>query len=289
MKLKDLLLHIQNLSDSTPDVPTRRFIQAAYRKVMRTLSSEFDPQEDVQKAALQDLPLTANMKAKLEGLLKLRPLKISPLLGELAEIPGIGSQKSRELIENGLKNVKQLKQKKFLDMLNKSARLFVEKDPERKIPHEVIQQIESKIASPDWETYIVGSYRRQRPYSRDIDLMLVSDKEQDLHSYISFLKTRLPELLQYAIGPDKASFLVKFASKYYKFDVFRTPKKKKWAMLLYSTGSKEFNIKMRAHAKKLGYKLNQEGLYNKKEIAVKSEKDFFRILGLPYLEPPQRN
>ena len=65
-------------------------------------------------------------------------------------------------------------------------------------------------------------------------------------------------------------------------------------MLLYSTGSKEFNLKMRAHAKGLGYLLNQKGLYyanEKKELVrdgVKTEKEIFEILSLPYTPPNKR-
>ena len=76
----------------------------------------------------------------------------------------------------------------------------------------------------------------------------------------------------------------------YKVDIFRTEKKYKNAMLLYATGSKVFNIKMRTIAKKKGYTLNQKGLYkNGKLIPIKSEKGFFKKLDMDYLEPEERN
>ena len=60
-------------------------------------------------------------------------------------------------------------------------------------------------------------------------------------------------------------------------------------MLLYSTGSKQFNINLRTKAKKLGYKLNQEGLFkNNKKINVRGEKGIFKKLKVPYLPPEKR-
>jgi DNA polymerase/3'-5' exonuclease PolX len=65
-------------------------------------------------------------------------------------------------------------------------------------------------------------------------------------------------------------------------------------MLLYATGSKQFNIRMRGIAKRMGYVLNQYGLYklpinpNSTPLPVNSEKDFFKILEIPYIPPPNR-
>ena len=97
-------------------------------------------------------------------------------------------------------------------------------------------------------------------------------------------------------GEDKIAFLLRVDKIlklknpiYYKIDVFRTSKKNKPAMLLYSTGSKQFNINMRNIAKKMGYKLNQEGLFkNNKQIILKTEKDFFKKLKMQYLFPEKR-
>jgi len=61
------------------------------------------------------------------------------------------------------------------------------------------------------------------------------------------------------------------------------------AMILTYTGNHLLNIKMRAIAKRQGLKLNQYGLYlNGEVIAGKDEKQVFDALGLPWLEPNQR-
>lgn len=66
-------------------------------------------------------------------------------------------------------------------------------------------------------------------------------------------------------------------------------------MLLYFTGSSRFNIKLRAHAKRNGMRLDQTGLYDAKsgkphpELGgVRNEKDVFRLLGLKYVPPGLR-
>jgi DNA polymerase/3'-5' exonuclease PolX len=118
---------------------------------------------------------------------------------------------------------------------------------------------------------------------------------------INYLQTQFNNVRVYAHGKDKVSLVIlvtKDAKRhiYYKVDVFRSSPKTQYSMLLYSTGSKQFNIRMRGVARKKGYLLNQNGLFkldkngksNKTPIPVKSEKDFFRILGMKYVLPENR-
>ena len=97
-----------------------------------------------------------------------------------------------------------------------------------------------------------------------------------------------------SMGSNKMSGLILYNKNYLKFDAFRCLPINKYATLLTTTGSKTFNIKIRALAKKNGVILNQYGIYrlgkdNKKLlIPVRSEKDFFTILKIPYIPPNQR-
>jgi DNA polymerase/3'-5' exonuclease PolX len=60
--------------------------------------------------------------------------------------------------------------------------------------------------------------------------------------------------------------------------------------ILYFTGSKNLNLAMRNKAKKLGYKLNEYGLFKgSKNIYVESEEEIFNLLEMKYLEPQERN
>jgi DNA polymerase/3'-5' exonuclease PolX len=83
--------------------------------------------------------------------------------------------------------------------------------------------------------------------------------------------------------------------KYDKFPVRRIdirfiPFLSWYPALLYFTGSKELNLMMRNKAKKLGYKLNEYGLFKgSKNIYVESEEEIFDLLEMKYLEPQERN
>ena len=74
-----------------------------------------------------------------------------------------------------------------------------------------------------------------------------------------------------------------------RIDIRFVPFQSYYSALLYFTGSFQLNREMRQVAKKLGYKLNEYGLYkNKKLIKVNSEKDIFDKLKLKYQEPKYR-
>jgi DNA polymerase (family 10) len=61
------------------------------------------------------------------------------------------------------------------------------------------------------------------------------------------------------------------------------------AALLYFTGSKNFNIKLRQIAIRKGLKLNEYGIFRKENlVSGKTEEEMFKALGLPYVEPELR-
>lgn len=66
------------------------------------------------------------------------------------------------------------------------------------------------------------------------------------------------------------------------------------AALLYFTGSKEHNIRVRALGNKKGYTINEYGMHEgtaeKKGtlVAARTEKDIYKAVGLPYIEPELR-
>jgi DNA polymerase (family 10) len=61
------------------------------------------------------------------------------------------------------------------------------------------------------------------------------------------------------------------------------------AALLYFTGSKNFNIKLRQLAIKKGLKINEYGVFRKEKfVAGESEEEIFKLLGMAYIEPELR-
>jgi len=59
--------------------------------------------------------------------------------------------------------------------------------------------------------------------------------------------------------------------------------------LVYFTGSKEHNVRLRGIAKKKGWKLNEYGIFDGDNLVTcKSEEEIYRALGLPYIPPELR-
>jgi DNA polymerase/3'-5' exonuclease PolX len=67
---------------------------------------------------------------------------------------------------------------------------------------------------------------------------------------------------------------------YFHVDIVFLPKEEWGSGLLWFTGSKVFNINMRARAKKMGYTLNQKGLFdqNGDQIKAFTEKEIMYAL-----------
>ena len=63
-----------------------------------------------------------------------------------------------------------------------------------------------------------------------------------------------------------------------------------YSAILYFTGSKDFNKKMRQLAVNMGYTLNEYGLYDEtnKQILIHSEKNIFDALSMEYITPDKR-
>jgi DNA polymerase (family 10) len=288
--------------------PNDKYILLSYRKFIKILKDAFDnTNKTVTVSDIESLPITDHMKTRLKSFKETPPEeKKQPnlLKIQLSELLGIGNVKADELIAAGLKSISDLKKnKKFLSLLNENTLKFLKYSPDRKIPHENIAKVERLILNLSGKNgVIVGSYRREMPTSRDIDVMIISDDEKILDKFLNKAKTTFGEInvIPYANGPDKLSILIRFNNipqlkkeklGVYKLDIFRAPLSKAHAMLLYATGSKDHNILMRKIAKQKNLLLNQDGLYNRetgKLIPTKSERDIFEKLSMEYKEPNQR-
>lgn len=275
------------------------FIIRAYSIVAKKLVDNFHPTETVTQSRIAELHITENMKNKLFELLKKKivnspEMKKKFLFDELKRIAGIGPQKAKILIDQGLKTVNDLKKPKWWDQLNTDTKTAFATQPIKKIPHEEINKIEPILTKyTNAKIILVGSYRRKMPTSRDIDVMLVSAKTSALSFYLKYLNEKIPYIYLYSKGNDKMSLVIEFDEKRkYKVDVFRTHPEYYYAHLLYSTGSKANNVRMRVKAKKMGLLLNQKGLWkNGERILGKSadERAYYKALNMPYLKPEERN
>lgn len=134
-----------------------------------------------------------------------------------------------------------------------------------------------------------GSLRRGKSEIGDVDLV-VNDPSVNKSTY-----QKLNDLLHQAghkvevrvMGDSHASILVD--------DFLLELKKSKpeylGAMMLFVTGSGDWNMGMRAYAKGRGFALNQYGLSDRdtgKLVASRTEEEIFNALGVPYVRPENR-
>ena len=166
-----------------------------------------------------------------------------------------------------------------------------------------------KEIDPVLKYTIVGSYRRKKANSGDIDILfthpdLKTQKDLDTAS-VNYLSVLIDHLIEHGLLIDHLSLNV---TSYYKgvvlikdiprrIDIMITSLYAYPAAVLHGTGSGSFNQRLRLHAMKKGYTLSQKGLFElnkdgkKKDnpVPIKSEKDIFNILGVEYLEPEDRD
>jgi DNA polymerase (family 10) len=129
-----------------------------------------------------------------------------------------------------------------------------------------------------------GSLRRMKDVVHDVDILAASEDPEATKTV--FLKMPLiADVL--AQGPTKCSVRLEDGLQ---IDL-RVIEPKSWgAALHYFTGSKAHNIRMRERAIKLGFKLNEYGLFDSNDVWVSGteEADVFETLGLPYIPPVLR-
>lgn len=165
-----------------------------------------------------------------------------------------------------------------------------------KIPRIVVFNTASAIiksagSSPS-DAVICGSYRRGRSYSGDIDIVFCGHDDQ-FTNIVKNIKNDSRFLAKISGGKEKFSFYYKALwddpKSTIRVDIERASLEELAAAIMYFTGSKEFNIKMRGIAKAAGMKLNQHGLFKEnKKLNTMTEEDIFKKLKLQYVRPEHR-
>ena len=136
-----------------------------------------------------------------------------------------------------------------------------------------------------------GSLRRGKETIGDIDL-LVAAKEKDATDIMDVF-VNLPmveEVLGH--GETKSSVRCDDEHRNIQVDLRVVDPKHYGAALMYFTGSKEHNVKVRERAQSMGYTLNEYALADKddktKQIETKTEEAIYKKLGLAYIAPELR-
>jgi DNA polymerase (family 10) len=130
---------------------------------------------------------------------------------------------------------------------------------------------------------IAGSLRRRKEVVKDIDLLVSADRSGPVMEAF----TSLPEVEEViAKGGTKSSIRLQSGIN---ADLRVVSDAEFPYALHHFTGSKEHNVAMRGRAQRLGFKMNEYGLFKgEKLIPCKNEEEIFSKLGLAFIPPELR-
>lgn len=314
-----LAMIFQQMADVNQVVGGNRFKTIAFQKGARLLK---DFVKDVGDVPPEDL-------IQIEGIGKGIAQKIEEFLreGEVAEhqemidnvpagvlqmldIPGLGPKGVAQLWnDGGVESIDELKTKiadgsleslkgfgkKKLEKLEQSI-AFAEKAGERThlgyaLPLALAMIDELGEVKGVEKIEYAGSLRRGKETIGDIDL-LVAAKPQAAPGIMEVF-VGLPmveEVLGH--GETKSSVRCDDAHRNIQVDLRVVDPKHYGAALMYFTGSKEHNVKIRERAQSMGYTLNEYALADKddktEQIETKTEEAIYKKLGLAWVPPELR-
>jgi DNA polymerase (family 10) len=234
---------------------------------------------------------------------------------EVMRIPGLGPKTTRVLWQQGgVTNVESLKARLESGALLKLPRMgektlanikasleFAATAGERQRLGEALPLAESIVARlRDVESAGVkqmqyaGSLRRGRETIGDIDIVASADHPAKLSAALTTMAGVTDVLVS---GPTKAS--IRLAST--QVDLRIVDDSQFGAALLYFTGSKDHNVRLRERAIRRHFRLNEYGLFpddgddsrppqqrGVKPVAARTEQEIYRKLGLPWIPPELR-
>lgn len=136
---------------------------------------------------------------------------------------------------------------------------------------------------------IVGGLRRKEKTVHDIDILLIIEKNKWEKPEFRLKKGGEQKITEHREKGKRKNVIIVGCCR---VDIFLATRAEKPFALFHYTGSKDYNIRTRAQAKKRGWLLNQYGLYDKKNgkkiRGIKTERDITRELGISYRAPTER-
>ena len=281
------------------------FRARAYQKAQETIMAYPDdilsPNDLKGKPGIGDTIMEKLNEYIQTGTLKVLEREKNNPVNILAEVYGIGPKKAKDLVDQGITSIDQLRENQdLLNDVQKVGLRFYE-DILKRIPRSEIEDYKTifdKAFPADGKMEIVGSYRRGAETSGDIDVIITSNSPKVFTAFIDNLIKEKIILYVLSRGPTKCLVVAKIPSSDSARRVdflYTTPEEFPFA-ILYFTGSKIFNTVMRHIALEKGYTMNEHGIYKmdakkkgeKVERLFKTEKDIFNFLGLEYKTPIER-
>jgi DNA polymerase (family 10) len=315
MKNKEIAGLFDRIADALEIKGESGFRVVAYRKAARILD---DMTEDVETVAAEDrlekIPgIGKGLADHVKEYLRTGTLKkcreamagIPERLLELLEIQGLGGKTIHLMHEKlGVRNLADLKRvikngslaglygmgEKKVENIQKGIEAR-ERAGERISIYEASLVAESVIAYLKKSPLIgrvsaAGSLRRMKETVGDIDILATGKKGAEIIRYF----TRFPNTIRVlAEGGTKGSIVVKTEAVERQVDIRIVDETEYGAALLYFTGSKAHNIKLRGLAKDRGLKISEYGIFRgSKRLAGRTEEEVYKVLRMPWVPPEMR-
>jgi DNA polymerase (family X) len=294
-----------------------KFKPRAYEKAALYIGSLNDDLGTIYKKggikALMELPgIGRNIAEKLVELIQTGELgyyeelkkEIPVDITTLSSIEGMGPKKVKVLYEKlGITNIEELekaiRKKQVRDLqgfgekseqkILNGIEFFKKSHGGRFILGLVLNTFEDiihrlKIFHTVKNIQLAGSARRMKESIGDVDLLASSDKPDEVMDFF----TSMPEVAYiHTKGTTKSTVRLKSGIN---CDLRIVPEESFGAALQYFTGSKQHNVVLRTIALHKRYKLNEYGLYDKRnhQIAGRTEKSIYSKLGLSFITPELR-
>ena len=321
-KDKSMNKELIDIMEELADIMTRQgepFKARAYKKAAETIMSFPNDITDVKqllgKPAIGKTIMEKLEEYKKTGTLRVLERERKNPLNLFTKIYGVGPKKAKQLIDEGITTIDELKnnESKLNDTQKIGLRYY---EPlQKRIPRDEIEEFNKvfdtifKETTPEGSKYeIVGSYRREASNSGDIDI-IITNNENNIKAFDAFLNKLIADKViievltrgktkSLTIGQLSQSSSSSASSESVPRRIdFLYAKPSEYAFAtLYFTGSKAFNTVMRQRALDLGYTLNEHGLSKmdsgkkgeKVDIDFPTEQSIFEFLGMKYKEPRQR-
>jgi DNA polymerase (family 10) len=147
---------------------------------------------------------------------------------------------------------------------------------------EILQRLKNLDTIKDIQ--LAGSVRRMKESIGDADFLASSSAPDKVMAFF----TSMPEVTYvHTMGSTKSMVRLKSGID---CDLRIVPEQSYGAALQYFTGNKQHNVALRTLALRKGYKLNEYGLYDKKnhQLAGRTEEGVYSKLGLTWIPPELR-
>ncbi len=285
-------------------------VRAYEKAAMRIESLTEDLSSYIEQDRLEEIPgIGKDLASKIKEIASTGTLsqyeelkkKVPSGVVEMLRIPGLGPKKIKIIYEKlGIENIDALEEAAKRGRLRGLPGFGVKTEENILRGIEFLRKNKEKVALGwalpiakdlcDWlkrcefvkKVDVVGSIRRFKEVVHDIDILAVGEQvDKIMEHFVSY-----PDLEQVlAKGEKKSSIMVSGL----QVDLRVFDENSYGSALIYFTGSKEHNIKLRQVCIDRGYKLNEYGLFKgDKFLAGRTEEEVYSALSMQWIDPEIR-